>query len=99
VRKTFQKLMTEYGVIAVIIYFAIFFLCWIGSWAAIERGVDLAALAARVGLSSNRLVASLGAWTAAYIFTKLLQPLRIGLTVVLTPLAARLYERARPRPS
>jgi hypothetical protein len=88
--------MAEYGVIAVIIYFAIFFLTWIGSWAAIERGVDLAALARRVGLSSNRLVASLGAWTAAYIFTKLLQPVRIGLTVVLTPLVARLYERMRP---
>jgi hypothetical protein len=87
--------MTEYGVVAVIVYFAIFFLCLIGSWAAIERGVDLAALARRVGLSSNRLVASLGAWTAAYIFTKILQPVRIGLTVVLTPLVARLYERVR----
>ena len=95
-KKTFQKLMTEYGVIAVIVYFVIFFACWIGSWAAIERGVDLAALARRVGLSSNRLVASLGAWTAAYIFTKILQPIRLGLTVVLTPLVARLYERLRP---
>lgn len=92
--------MAEYGVIAVIIYFTIFFLCLIGSWAAIERGVDLAALASRVGLSSNRLVASLGAWTAAYIFTKILQPIRLGLTVVLTPLVARLYERMRgPRAS
>jgi len=87
--------MTEYGVVAVIVYFGIFFLCLIGSWAAIERGVDLAALARRVGLSSNRLVASLGAWTAAYIFTKILQPVRIALTVVLTPLVARLYERVR----
>jgi hypothetical protein len=96
VKKTFQKLMTEYGVIAIIVYFSIFFLCWIGSWAAIERGVDLAALAKRVGLSSNRLVASLGAWTAAYLFTKILQPLRLGLTVVLTPLVAKIYERVRP---
>ena len=38
--------MAEYGIIAVIIYFTIFFLCWIGSWAAIERGVDLAELPA-----------------------------------------------------
>ena len=92
--------MAEYGVIAVVIYFSIFFLCWIGAWAAIERGVDLAALARRVGLSSNRLVASLGAWTAAYIFTKILQPIRLGLTVLLTPLVARVYERIRgPRVS
>ena len=87
--------MAEYGVIAVVIYFTIFFLCWIGAWAAIERGVDLAALARRAGLSPSGIVANLGAWTAAYIFTKLLQPVRIGLTVVLTPLVARLYERVR----
>jgi hypothetical protein len=94
-RNTFQKLLAEYGVIAVIVYFTIFFGVWIGAWAAIQRGVDLAALASRVGLSSNRIVASLGAWTAAYIFTKLLQPVRIGLTLLITPLLARLYERTR----
>ena len=94
-RKTFQNLMTEYGAIAVIVYFTIFFATLIGSWAAIERGVNLAALAARFGLSSNRFVSNLGAWTAAYIFTKLLQPVRIGLTVVLTPILAKMYERAK----
>jgi hypothetical protein len=40
-------------------------------------------------------VANLGAWTAAYLFTKLLQPVRIGVTLLLTPLVARLYERMR----
>jgi hypothetical protein len=95
VRKTFQKLLAEYGVIAVVVYFTIFFATWIGAWAAIQQGVDLAALAKRVGLSGNRIVASLGAWTAAYIFTKILQPVRIGITLLLTPLLARLYERVR----
>jgi hypothetical protein len=99
VRKTFQKLMAEYGTIAVITYFAIFFLTWFGAWAAIGRGVDLAALAKRVGFASNGLVASLGAWTAAYIFTKLLQPVRLALTVLLTPLLAKLYERIWPNAS
>jgi hypothetical protein len=94
-RKTFQTLLAEYGTIAVIVYFTIFFATWIGSWAAIQRGVDLAALAQRIGFSANGVVANLGAWTAAYIFTKLLQPVRIGLTVILTPLLARLHERAR----
>lgn len=94
-RKTFKELFAEYGVIAVIVYFTIFFTVWIGAWAAIQRGVDLRALAARVGLSSNGIVANLGAWTAAYIFTKLLQPVRIGVTLVLTPLLARVYERMR----
>jgi hypothetical protein len=55
-------------------------------------------LAARVGLSPNGTVANLGAWGAAYIFTKLLQPVRIGVTVLLTPLVVRLYERVRGTP-
>ena len=92
-RKTFQKLMAEYGVIAFIVYLTIFFGTWFGAWAAIQRGVNLAALAARFGLSSNGFVANLGAGTAAYIFTKLLQPVRIGLTLILTPLLARVYEK------
>jgi hypothetical protein len=94
-RKTFKELFAEYGTIAVVVYFTIFFAVWISAWAAIQRGVDLRALAARVGLSSTGIVANLGAWTAAYIFTKLLQPVRIGVTLVLTPLVARLYERMR----
>jgi hypothetical protein len=96
-RKTFQKLIAEYGAIAVIVYFIIFFGTWAGAWVAIQRGVNLAALAARFGLSSNGFVANLGAGTAAYIFTKLLQPVRIGVTLILTPLLARAYERLRPR--
>ena len=94
-RKTFKELLAEYGAIAAIVYFTIFFTVWVGAWAAIQRGVDLHALAARAGLSANGSVAHLGAWTAAYIFTKLLQPVRIGVTILLTPLLARLYERTR----
>src|SRR4051812_21787579 len=94
-RKSFQKLLAEYGAIAVVVYFTIFFATWIGAWAAIQRGVNLAALAARFGFSSNGIVANLGAWTAAYIFTKLLQPVRIGVTLLLTPLLARVWERTR----
>jgi hypothetical protein len=94
-RKTFKELLAEYGVVAVVVYFTIFFGVWIAAWAAIQRGVDLRALATRVGLSPNGMVASLGAWGAAYLFTKLLQPVRIGVTLLLTPVVAKLYERAR----
>ena len=94
-RKSFKDLLAEYGAIAVIVYFTIFFAVWVGAWAAIQRGVDLHALAARVGLSANGTVANLGAWAAAYLFTKLLQPIRIGVTLLLTPIVARVYERTR----
>ena len=54
-RKTFQNLLAEYGVIAAIVYFTIFFGVWISAWAAIQRGVDLAALAHRVGGEPRRV--------------------------------------------
>jgi hypothetical protein len=89
-RKTIQHLLTEYGTVAVIIYFAIFFAVLFGFWAAI-----------RLGWRPSSAGGNVGAFTAAYIATKLTQPLRIGATVLLTPVVARLYERltGRRRPT
>lgn len=96
-RKTFKQMLAEYGAIAVVVYFTIFFSVFFGAWLAIRQGVDLAAVAARVGLGDGRLAANLGAWTVAYLFTKVLQPVRIAATLLLTPLIARVYERATGR--
>ena len=82
VRKTIQPLLAEYGAVAVVIYFAIFFAVLFGFWAAI-----------RLGWSPRGAAGGVGAFTAAYLATKLTQPLRIGATVVLTPLVAKGYER------
>ena len=84
-RKTFKHILTEYGTIAVIVYFAIFFLVWGGFWMAI-----------RFGWRSDGTAAGVGTLAAAYIATKLTQPLRIAATAVLTPVIGRLYERLRP---
>lgn len=86
VRKTIQHLLAEYGAVAVVIYFTIFFAVLFGFWAAI-----------RMGWRPTSVGGSAGAFTAAYIATKLTQPLRIGATVLLTPLVARLYERVTGR--
>jgi hypothetical protein len=84
VRKTFKKLIAEYGVVAVVLYFAIFFLVFGGVWVAL-----------RAGWSPSSATGTASTLVAAYVITKLTQPLRIGATVVLTPLFARLYERIR----
>jgi hypothetical protein len=78
VRKTAQQLLTEYGAIGVIVYFAIFFAVLFGFWAAI-----------RAGWHPKSVGGGVGSFTAAYIATKLTQPLRIAATVALTPLVAR----------
>jgi hypothetical protein len=87
VKKTAQKLLAEYGVVAVIVYFVIFFAVLGGFWLAI-----------RFGWQPSSAAASVGTFAAAYIATKITQPLRIAATLLVTPLIARLYERLRGRP-
>ena len=81
-RTTIKNLFVEYGTIAVVVYFVLFFSVWIGIWAAI-----------RAGWQPASPIAGVGTWTAAYIATKLTQPLRIAATVAVTPFLARFFER------
>jgi len=85
-RKTIEKMFVEYGAIAVIVYFAIFFLVIFGFWAAI-----------RFGWQPSSVAGTMGIWTAAYIATKLTQPLRVIATLAITPLVAKIYERVTGR--
>jgi hypothetical protein len=83
-----KTLLAEYGRVALVTYFSIFALVFAGFGLAIALGIDVASTEGGVGV--------LG---AAYIATKLTQPLRIGATIALTPLVARVVERVRkPRP-
>ena len=82
VRKTIKAILVEYGAVAVVVYLAIFFLVIFGFWAAI-----------RFGWQPTSTTANVGVWTAAYIATKLTQPLRIAATLAVTPFVAKLYER------
>ena len=85
-KKTVQKLLTEYGAVAVVVYFVIFFAVLGAFWLAI-----------RLGWQPSSAVGSVGTFAAAYIATKLTQPLRIAATLVVTPFVAKLYERIRGR--
>jgi hypothetical protein len=86
VRKTLQQVLAEYGTTALVVYLVIFFLVLFGFWTAIQ-----------LGWQPESAAGSVGSFTAAYIATKLTQPLRIGATLLLTPLVARVFERLRPR--
>ena len=88
VKKTIQKLLAEYGAVAVVVYFVIFFAVLGAFWLAIS-----------LGWQPTSAAGSVGTFTAAYIATKLTQPLRIAATLVITPFIAKLYERMRGRES
>ena len=85
-RKTVQELLAQYGAVAVVVYFTIFFAVLFGFWAAI-----------RLGWRPESVAGSVGTFGAAYLATKLTQPLRIAATLALTPLAAKVYARVRRR--
>ena len=86
-RKTLQQVLAEYGTVALVVYLVIFFAVLFGFWTAIQAG-----------WRPESVTGSVGSFTAAYIATKLTQPLRIGATLLLTPFVARIFDRLRPRP-
>ncbi|MGH7679121.1 MAG: hypothetical protein ACRENU_11685 [Gemmatimonadaceae bacterium] len=82
----FRNLVVEYGVIAIVVHYIIFGLVIVGFWAAM-----------RTGWEPTSAAGSVGTWTAAYVATKVTQPLRIIATLALTPFIARIYERVTGR--
>ena len=82
----FKHLLVEYGITALVVHYVIFTLVIVGFWAAI-----------RLGWEPTTAVGSVGTWTAAYIMTKIVQPLRIIATLAVTPFIAKLYERVTGR--
>lgn len=88
-RRTLKEMLAEYGTIALVVYLTIFAVVLAGFWIAI-----------RVGWHAQSAAGAVGSLTAAYVATKLTQPLRIAATIAITPGVAKLYERFRgPKPT
>ena len=86
-RKSIKELLAEYGAVALVVYLTIFAL----TLAAFVVGIRFFEWTPR-GAAGN-----VGVLAAAYIATKVTQPLRIAATVVLTPFVAKGYERLTTR--
>ena len=74
--------LKEYGKIAACVYFAIFIAVYLGFLFSISTGLSDADAATTVGTAG-----------AAWLATKVTQPLRIGATFLITPLVAKLIRR------
>ncbi len=79
-----QDHIAEYGKLAVIIFMSLGVLSLIGFYIAIKAGID-------VGSGSG----TAGALAAAWVANKLTMPIRIGATLVLTPLIAKILRRPK----
>lgn len=85
-RKTLKNILAEYGAIAVVVYLALFTVVFVGSYFAI-----------RLGWTPGSAAGQAGAWTAAYVVTKIAQPLRIAATVLITTFLGKLWENRKAR--
>lgn len=83
-RKTLKNILAEYGMIAVVVYLALFTIVFVGSYFAI-----------RLGWTPGSAAGQAGAWTAAYLVTKVAQPLRIAATVLITTFLGKLWENRK----
>lgn len=83
-----EALLQKYGKLALIVYFSIFGLVLAGFAIAIRIGVQVESAAGEAG--------TLG---AAWLATKLTQPLRILATVLLTPLVSKVLEKFKKPPA
>ena len=81
-RATLKQVFAEYGAIAVVLYLVLFTVVMVGAYLAI-----------RLGWTPGSVTGHAGAWTAAYIVTKITQPLRIAATVMLTAVVGKLWRR------
>lgn len=97
-RKKLQELLTQYGPIAAVTWFAIFFLVLGGFALALQFGFNTGAVTgwmAKLGFNPDGIAAQAGVWTAAYGLTKIVQPLRIALWLLVTPLLSRVWQKVR----
>jgi hypothetical protein len=84
-RERLKRLLAEYGKLAIYIYIAIFAFVLVGFALAIQMGIRVDSAAGKAGI-----------WGAAWVATKVVQPLRILATLALTPLVAQLLRRRKP---
>ena len=75
-----QNLFSKYGRIGLSVYFIIFFMTLLGFWGLLTAGFDI-----RTWSFFSEL-GDIGALGLAYAATKITQPIRIALTLLITPL-------------
>ena len=88
-KQKLTEVMERYGKIAVYLYLAIFFVTFFSILLLVQSGVELQ----QVSWFQEGLAGQAGTLTIAYLVTKILQPVRIGLMLLLLPLFGR---RAAP---
>jgi hypothetical protein len=93
-KERFSALLKEYGPVAFLVYFSIFFVCIAGFSVAIKAGLA-ETLSQQFDVQLDGTGGLAGTLFAAWAVTKVIQVPRIFATLVLTPLVGRISFVAR----
>ena len=85
-KKSLNHVITEYGVVALILYLVIFVIVLLSVYSAIKAG-----------WSPKGFAGQTGTWLVAYLITKATTPFRLAATIALAPLVAKGWDRLRGR--
>jgi hypothetical protein len=86
-KERLKNLLAEFGRLGLVIYLILFVVVLVGFVAAIRLGFRVESTAGKAGI-----------WGAAWLATKVTQPLRILATLALTPIVAQLLKRWKKLP-
>ncbi|MEM6273832.1 MAG: hypothetical protein AAF735_01205 [Myxococcota bacterium] len=81
-KEKLSKLLAEYGVIAVVLWYGVFALTWVGFASAIKAGVAVDSAAGTAGV-----------WAGAYLATQVTKPIRLLVVFGLTPVVGKFVKR------
>lgn len=85
-KERIEALMLEYGAIAAVVWFGLFFATWAGAAALLQAGFEFESASGKTGL-----------WAGSYAIAFATKPIRIILTVALCPVVAKFWRRFVPK--
>jgi hypothetical protein len=86
IKERFQTLLTEYGALALVVHYALFFL-----------SMGVFAMLIRSGVRVEGAAGAASTWGGAYLASQVIKIPRLAATFVLTPPLARLIRRLRKK--
>ena len=96
-KEKLKFLLKKYGWFLILTHFSIYFTVFGGMYLAVAQGIDMVGLLRKMGIDKwidiSKLDSAASKLVLAFLLTKLTGPIRIPITITLTPLVARTFRR------
>jgi hypothetical protein len=100
-KEKLKFLLKKYGWFLILTHFSIYFTVLGGMYLAVAQGIDMVGLLRKIGVDKwidiSKLDSAASKLVLAFLLTKLTGPIRIPITITLTPLVARTFRMQMSR--